>query len=311
MLVCFAAENEAGTNCFVQIAGLLPQTPTALTTYMDTAVADALLADAHREAVETEALAQGKATEAITAAAETSEYDATTVVDAVTRADLRTLESVGAALNIFNFTCDYGYGYATNQAIKGQICAKLSSYGCCAATGISMLAQNPIGGLAAAATGGTVDPTIFPPCLTKYLKDGPCGPLGNVDLQSYCANGSIASTTVVTGTLFMPKYANPPPGVYPFPNVYSKSAVLNLQGAITAGLASFQGFTAYPYLFNKKQPLQVQIVDYTYYAGTVFVCSCFLKCLRVCVASLSDIGVGLFEQCDALTLPYDKQLRIL
>jgi hypothetical protein len=103
--------------------------------------------------------------------------------------------------------------------------------------------------------------------LTKYLKDGPCGPLGNVDLQNYCSNGSIASTTVVTGTLFMPRNPAPPPGVYPFPNVYSKSAVLNLQGAVTAGLAYYQGFTAYPYLFNKKQPLQVQIVDYTYYAG--------------------------------------------
>ena len=44
----FAAENEAGTNCFVQIAGLLPQTPTALTTYMDTTTANALLADARK-----------------------------------------------------------------------------------------------------------------------------------------------------------------------------------------------------------------------------------------------------------------------
>jgi hypothetical protein len=45
---------------------------------------------------------------------------------------------------------------------------------------------------------------------------------------------------------------------------------MQLMGAITGALSQptyFPGFTAWPYLFNVKSPLQVQIVDYTYYDG--------------------------------------------
>jgi hypothetical protein len=166
--------------------------------------------------------------------------------------------------NLLAFTCNYSYPYQTNMQILGAACQKFAGMGCCAATSITMFQQNPVSALS-----GTADPTIFPPCMVRYFQRGNCGATGNVDMQNYCINGSIASTTVFTGTLFMPKFPVPPP-VLPFPNIYDKTSVMQLMGAITGALSQptyFPGFTAWPYLFNVKSPLQVQIVDYTYYDG--------------------------------------------
>lgn len=178
------------------------------------------------------------------------------------------------AIDLMNFQCDYGLGYQTNLFVDAQVCAKLSTFGCCAATGISMAAQNPIGGLSAVAAGGAVDPTIFPPCLLKYLKDA-CPP---VDLQLYCTNGSIANTVIITGVLFMPKQPVPPP-LKSFPNMYDKTSVLTLQGVLSAGLASVPGFTLWPFLFNAKSPLMIQMMDYTYYGGKILVFTCISSIL--------------------------------
>ena len=202
-----------------------------------------------------------------------AEAEALAATELVHSAAVTPLETtiVGApAIDLFNFSCNYNFGYANNMGIMGAVCQTVLSMDCCAATGITMIQQNPVGGLAAAAAGGAVDPTIFPPCLVQYLQKGQCGaaPAGvHVDLQNYCANGSIATTTAFTGTMFMPRNPSPPAGVFPFPNMYNKAAVLNMQGAVTAALQAFPGFANWPYLMNKLQPLQVQIIGYTYYKG--------------------------------------------
>lgn len=164
------------------------------------------------------------------------------------------------APNIFSFTCDYGYGYDINQMVKGGVCAKLAPMQCCAATGITMLAQNPVSSLGAIAAGGSPDPVIFPPCLLKYMNDA-CPAL---DLTNYCTNGSIASTTVFKGTLFIPRLTTPPTASN-IPNVYVKTSTLQIQGGIQLALANvFPIVKQYPYSFTNALP--VQVMDYTYYS---------------------------------------------
>lgn len=137
---------------------------------------------------------------------------------------------------------------------KAGVCATLTPLGCCAATGITMVQQNPIGSLPAIASGGTVNPVVFPACLYKYIEDA----CPAVDLTNYCTNGSIASNTVNRGTIFAPFGA---PGL---PNMYTKLGTLTLQTIIQRALTTYSAsFATWPYLFYT--PLQIQIVDYTYY----------------------------------------------
>lgn len=237
-----------------------------LANFMPVSDAEQLVADAARRRAEEAVASAAVAVDSVDA----SIAAATEVVH-----DVEADAAPGAGPDIFNFYCNYGYPYANNMAIMQSVCKKFSEMGCCAATGITMVQQNPVGALAATAAGVPVDPTIFPPCLVKYFKDGNCGPTGNVNMQDYCEDGSIASNTVVTGWMFMAK-GTPTAGVLPFPNMYSKTSVLYMQGAITGVLAGI-GLTSWPYLFNKNMPLQVQIVDYTYYnckldSSHLFVC---------------------------------------
>ena len=178
----------------------------------------------------------------------------------------------GAANNIFNFLCNYtsgttGYlpppGPGTvpsnvyNNAFKSGICSKLSAIGCCAATGLSMVQQNPVASIPAIAAGGAATPVIFPPCLYRYLSDA----CPTVNLQNYCTNGSIASNTVNRGTVRVPYLA--PNNI---PNMYVSLGPLTVQTAIQKGLAALK-LTVWPYLFTT--PLQIQIVDYSY-GGMLF-----------------------------------------
>lgn len=177
--------------------------------------------------------------------------------------DMSDVVGATAGPDVMNFYCNYSKPTPQqNGQVMAGVCQKFLSFGCCAATGITMVQQNQVKALS-----GISDPTIFPPCLLRFFQKGNCGVPANVNLQDYCPTGSIASTMVVTGTIFLPKLGVPAPLV-PFPNVYMKASVLTLQGAITKVLSSFPGFSNWPYLFNPAIPLQVQIIDYTYYNGT-------------------------------------------
>lgn len=226
LVVRFVAESPSGKNCYVAVSSLLtpPDSSSAPASALTSSLARALESE----------LPDGTPSPAAGA----------------------------LPFDPLTFTCNYMNDYATNMYIMSVLGATFSQMGCCATTGITMVQQNPVAGLA----GGQVDPTVFPPCLLRYFQEGNCGPTGPVDLQNYCPEGSIASTTVITGWYFLPKL-QVPPQLMPFPYMYNKTAVLNVQGVITAVLASFPGFASYPYLFNAKAPLQVQIIDYAYYNG--------------------------------------------
>mmetsp|Transcript_7954 Transcript_7954/g.13202 ORF Transcript_7954/g.13202 Transcript_7954/m.13202 type:complete len:507 (-) Transcript_7954:231-1751(-) len=179
-------------------------------------------------------------------------------------ASITSLTDGSVPVDIFDFTCNYLGVPAQNNFVMGQVCSKLAPFGCCAATGISMLFQNQIGGLAAAGSGGSVDPKFFPPCLLQYLKDS----CPQVALTEFCTNGSIATTSTVLGSVVIPRVDSQAPGVYEFPNVYNKTSVLTLMGIISQVLVTY-GFGGSPYNFVKDTPFQVQITDYIYYNGTV------------------------------------------
>lgn len=237
------AENPKEKNCYSLIAGLVPPSSATVTEMVDYAVQNT--EEERRVLTET--------------AAKTDAADATSVT-AAAAAPLSARNKHTEATDLLDFACDYGLGYQTNLLVEAQVCMKLSTFGCCAATGITMVTQNPVGGLAAVAAGGKPDPTIFPPCLLKYLNDV----CPAVDLQLYCTNGSIANTAVISGVISMPKLTVPVQ-LKSFPNMYDKASVLTLQGVLTTGLAQVPGFTQWPFLFNPVLPLTVQIMDYTYY----------------------------------------------
>jgi len=189
--------------------------------------------------------------------AQVEDVAAVEVADVVTEADShRSLQQ--ASTNLFDFTCTYASApYPAPQILAG-VCGKLAPLGCCAATGLTMIQQNPISSIGALAAGGTANPTIFPPCLYRYLEDA----CPAVDLTNYCTNGSIASNTVIRGTIFSPI---PPPNLQ---NMYNKNGTLQLQGIIMKALVGTNPALAnWPYLFTS--PLQIQIVDYTYYSKLV------------------------------------------
>ncbi len=199
-----------------------------------------------------------------------------TATDAEPRRALQT----GATNDIFNFQCNYTSGTTVfipgtgtvpsnqyNTLFKSGICSKLSVMGCCAATGLTMIQQNPVAGIPALAAGTTPDPTIFPPCLYRYLSDA----CATVNLQNYCTNGSIASNTVNRGTVQVPYLA--PNNI---PNMYVKLGVLTIQAVIQFSLKDM-GFAVWPYLFSN--PLQIQIVDYVY--GSKCLCPIYLN-IHVC-----------------------------
>ena len=202
-------------------------------------------------------------------------------VDATDGEPHRALQT-GASNNIFNFLCNYtsgttGYlpppGPGTvpsntyNNAFKSGICSKLSAMGCCAATGLSMIQQNPVASIPAIAAGGTATPVIFPPCLYRYLSDA----CPTVNLQNYCTNGSIASNTVYRGTVWVPFIT-----AGNIPSMYTSQGPLAVQTAVQKALAAMK-FDVWPYLFNT--PLQIQIVDYSY-GGMRIYCSHFPSCLH-------------------------------
>lgn len=185
--------------------------------------------------------------------------------------DITPYASTSSSIDVFDYYCNY-YGLnAThyNATIAKQnrltfvkMCSLFSTLGCCTATSISMIQQNQIKAIASLATGASFTPTIFPPCLLHYLNSHCSG----VDLSYYCNNGSIANTTSLIGSIYIPytSMSSKPAPTYSFPNMYNESSVLVLQGVITAFLVA-KGLSVAPYYMSASTPFQVQIIDYTYY----------------------------------------------
>lgn len=195
------------------------------------------------------------AVEAVEAVPE-AEVSAEGVVEATGAADAEAHRSLQSAPDLLDFTCAYTASGIPASAVLGGTCAALSTWGCCAATGITMAQQNPVGSIAALATGGTANPVVFPPCLSRYMTDA----CPAVDLANYCTNGSIASTTVHKGSFLVS--LSPSTGLQ---NLYTKTGTLNMMGIIQLALVAVApSLRAWPYLFTN--PLQVQIVDYTYFS---------------------------------------------
>lgn len=160
-----------------------------------------------------------------------------------------------STVNPLNFECNYAgltdtwnqQLYSSNAQVFQQFCANFGSLGCCAASGINLVQQNQL---------NFTNPIIFPPCLLQYLNDG----CSSVDLLDFCNNGSIANQTTLTGTFTIPKVTT---GQLPFPDVYDKTSVQQLQGVITNAFASL-GFGVQPYKFIPNYPYQVLIIGYDY-----------------------------------------------
>jgi len=165
---------------------------------------------------------------------------------------------------LFNFECNYYNNAAIDAQVLGQVCGLLSQYGCCAATGITMVHQNQVGVIQSVLQNTTnVNFTVFPPCLMRYLHSS-C-PI--VELMKYCPDGSIARTAAMTGSIFL-KNTTGTGAPYTFPNMFNKGSVITLQGAITYALVTMNpSFQGPPYYMNYQYPFQIQIIDFTYYNG--------------------------------------------
>ena len=197
-------------------------------------------------------------------------------------ADAEVQRSLQSAPDLLDFTCAYTASGIPANFVLGGTCAELSTWGCCAATGITMAQQNPVSSIAALASGGSADPIVFPPCLYRYITDA----CPAVDLTNYCTNGSIASTTVNRGTFFAA--LTPSTGL---PNAYTKLGTLTISTVIQRVLILMvPSFAAWPYLFTN--PLQIQIVDYTYFSK-------FFVSFRVCDSTVSSTSII----CKQATLP--------
>lgn len=168
--------------------------------------------------------------------------------------------------DLFNFECNYYNNAAIDAQVLLQACGLLSQYGCCAATGITMVHQNQVGVLQSVLQNTTnVNFTVFPPCLMRSLHSN----CPTVELMKYCPDGSIARTAAMTGSIFLMNITGTT-APFTFPDMYNKESVLKLQGAITYALVNTYGaFAGPPYYMNSEYPFQIQIIDFTYYNGIV------------------------------------------
>ncbi|KAJ1438160.1 hypothetical protein B484DRAFT_444794 [Ochromonadaceae sp. CCMP2298] len=244
------SKNSADKNCYALIASLIPTS-----------------ADPREIPVAIESLEEAAEVGELAQVGEVQEVQEVEEVQGLTEEQLADPEEVRRRLqgvNLFDFTCQYTPSAAQNAQILAGVCGTLAPMGCCAATGITMVQQNQVKALSAAASGTPLDPTLFPPCLLQYLQSDACP----VILDDYCTEGSIATTASLTGTFVVPRVATPPPPGIPFPNMYSKTSVLYLQGALSKVLNTF-GFGVAPYFFSVAYPFKIQIIDFTYYSGDV------------------------------------------
>lgn len=172
------------------------------------------------------------------------------------------------APNILDFTCAYTTNSTINYGIQSGTCAELSKYGCCATTGITIVHQNQLAVLQSAMNTSTPpDFTVFPPCLMRFLHSSACP---GVQLMNYCSNGSIATTSAMTGSIFIANNDPPEGEAPPFPDVYNKSSTIQLQAVLTNALVNANpAFQGPPYYLNPQYPFQIQIIDYVYYDGTI------------------------------------------
>lgn len=168
--------------------------------------------------------------------------------------------------DLFNFECNYFNNAAIDAQVLGQVCGMLSSYGCCAGTGITMVHQNQVGVIQSVLENTTaVNFTVFPPCLMRSLHSS----CPTVELMKYCPDGSIARTAAMTGSIFLMNITGTG-APFTFPNMYDKGSVIELQGAITYALVyTNPSFAGPPYYMNSQYPFQIQIIDFTYYNGIV------------------------------------------
>lgn len=168
-----------------------------------------------------------------------------------------------AGVNTFNMECNYynlsaGMSVADktnylqyNNGYMAGLCAQFSKYQCCAANDVTMYQQ---------AQTNASNVAIFPPCLLSYLTNK----CPTVNLQDYCQNGSIASTATLTASTTIPRVVNGVGQRFLFPNMYNKTSVNQLQGAISAVFQLVFGGSVEPWIFNAQYPFQVQILDYVY-----------------------------------------------
>ena len=166
--------------------------------------------------------------------------------------------------DLFNFECNYYNNAAIDAQVLYGVCGQLSQYGCCAATGITMVHQNQVGVIQSVLQNTTnVNFTVFPPCLMRYLHSS----CPTVELMKYCPDGSIARTAAMTGSIFLMNTTGTG-APFTFPDMFNKGSVITLQGAITYALVNlYKPFMGPPYYMNDQYPFQIQIIDFTYYNG--------------------------------------------
>ena len=150
---------------------------------------------------------------------------------------------------VFNPYCYYNGKPTAN--VLASLCNQFGKFGCCAATGFSILQYNQVG-----AKNGSF--TILPPCLLNYFKAA----CPAISMNNFCNEGSISTLTGIQFSFQISK------GNTNFPNVYDTKSLLNTQGLLSLVLSKIPGnFGLQPYNFTKDYPFQVQIYGYTYYNG--------------------------------------------
>lgn len=129
------------------------------------------------------------------------------------------------------------------------MCEKFTPFGCCYGTQIALYNQNQLNASA---------PSIYPPCLLRYITQQ----CPTISASELCGSGARANVSTITGTVSIQTSA-----AYPaLPNMYDTLSVLTLQGQLTAALTTVLPSYNLPlYGLNYTRPLQVEIIDYTYY----------------------------------------------
>lgn len=178
-----------------------------------------------------------------------------------TKPTTSTLDTFNMECNYFNLsagmsTADKTKALAYNNAALLGICSQFASYECCAANDITMYQQ---------AQTNASNIALFPPCLLSYLSNA----CPKVNLQNYCQNGSIASVATLTAQASIYKVINGPSQKFLFPNMYNKTSVNQLQGAISGIIQGFFAGGVEPWIFNAHYPFQIQILDYVYYGKSI------------------------------------------
>lgn len=165
------------------------------------------------------------------------------------------------SVNLFDFTCNYynlnnsDYNVIpamNNTQLLAKLCYGFSFLGCCASSGITMFSSNQM---------NTSNLVIFPPCLLSYLTEH----CPQVPLNNLCQNGSIASQSIIQGSIYLTKSKW---NIAKYPNFYNKNMVLQTQALISYILDGIFNLNVEPYNFQTLYPFQIMIVDYKYYNQT-------------------------------------------